>query len=114
MLVRTAVPCQAHHKKRFSEPQQLQGIGPAEINRRLPQETGSSEPEQASGVATKNFSSSLRLNLRAVTTVTGRSWPIKAKVASKHDAVGSNEVYEIAQRLRSVADGIVGEASEIT
>jgi hypothetical protein len=39
---------------------------------------------------------------------------VEAEVAAKHDPVGSNEIDEIAQRLRRVTDRVGGEAPEIT
>ena len=106
MLVDAPARCQARHRKEWTTPQQTA---------RYQTNIGSSEPKQARGVAAENFF------LVGATELEGGDdfnralvAHIKAKVASKHDAVGSNEVDEIAQRLRSVADRIVGEASEIT
>ena len=75
---------------------------------------GSSEPQQARGVAAENF-----FLVSATELERGDDFDrtlvahIEAVVASKHYAISSNEVDEIAQRLRSMADRVVGEASEI-
>src|SRR5207237_7114255 len=72
------------------------------------------EPKQARGVAAQNFflirttqlESSDDFNRALVAHV-------KAVVATHHHVISSNEFDQVIERLRSVADRVEGEASEI-